>query len=74
MLIQHIIVEPSISNCETSKLPCISIWILAALNGSGDQSKLKQFLIKEPSMPTQITNKIAHLGSDASILVNDEDF
>ena len=72
MFIKHIVVEASISNSKTSKLSRVSIRISAALNGCRDKPKLKQFLIEEASMSTQITDKVAHLGSNWSILMNNQ--
>lgn len=64
MFIKHIVVEASISNSETSKLPRVSIRISAALDGRRDEPKLKQFLIKEASMSAQISNEVANLRSN----------
>jgi len=72
MFIKHIVVEASISNSKTSKLPRVSIRISAALDGRRDEPKLKQFLIKEASMSAQISNEVAHLGSNWSILMNNK--
>ena len=56
--------EASVSHSEASKLPRVSIRVLAALNGRRDQPKLEQLLVEEPSVSTQVSDKITDLGSN----------
>lgn len=64
MLIQDVIVEASISDCKASELPSVSVRILAALDGSGDQPELEQLLIEEASVATQVADQVTDLGPD----------
>ena len=64
MFIQDVVMEASVAHSEASKLPRVSIRILATLNGRRDQPKFEQLLVEEPSVSTQISDKIADLGSN----------
>jgi hypothetical protein len=70
VLVEHIVVESSISHSKASELPSVSIRISAALNGCLNQPKLKELFVEEACVSAQVTNKIAHLGSDSSILMH----
>lgn len=70
MLIKHIVVETSISDCETGKLPGVSIRVTAAFDGGCDQTKLQKLLVEEARVSTKITDQIADLSPDGGIVVN----
>lgn len=72
MLIQHIIVEASVTYCEASKFPCVTVRVSATLDSGGNQTKLQEFLIEETSVSAQITDQIADFGSDIRILMSDQ--
>ena len=72
VLIQYIVVEPSVTHCEASKLPGVPIWILAAIDSGRNQPKLQQLLIEEPSVSTEIANQVAHLSPDPRILIKNQ--
>ena len=72
MLVEDIVVESGISNCEACELSGVPVWVSAALNGSGDQSKVEEFLVEVTSVSAKITNQVANLGSDRGILVHDQ--
>ena len=64
MLIENVVVEPSITNSEAGELSGVSIRVLTALDGSSDQPKLEQLLVEESSMSAQVSDQIAYLSSD----------
>jgi hypothetical protein len=72
MLIQDVVVEASIANSEASKLASVPIRVLAASNGSFNQSVLEQLLIEEACMSAQVSDQVANLGSDTSILMQNQ--
>ena len=70
MLVEDVIMEASISDCKASKLSCVPVWVLATLNRSGDQTKLEQLFVEEARVPAEVSNQIADLCADRSVLVN----
>ena len=69
MLVQNFIVETGISNSKACKLASVAIRILAALDCSFNQSMLEKLLVEIPGVTAQVTNQVANLGSNASIIV-----
>ena len=67
MLVENVIVETSIANSKARKLPCVSIRISATLNTSSNQAILKQFLIEEASVSTQVSDQVTDLSPNRSI-------
>lgn len=74
VLVKNIVVESSITNSEASELPGVSVWVLAAFNSSRNETKLEQLLVEEASVTTEVSNQVADLGSDGSVVVNDQLF
>ena len=72
MLVENVVVEACITYGEASELTSIPVRITTAFNRSRDETVLKQFLIEEPSMSAKITNQIADLGTNRSILMDDQ--
>ena len=64
--------ESSISDSKAGELSCISISVSATLDCCGNQTKLKKFLIEEASMSAQVSYQVANLGSNGSILMNNQ--
>ena len=74
MLVEDIVVEACISDCETSELSCVSIGVPAAFDCRWNEPKLKKFFIEKPSMSAKIANKVADFGSNRSILMHNKNF
>lgn len=74
MFVEYVVVEASISDGETGKLAGVSIRITAALNGSSNESMLKQLLVKKPCMATKISNEVTNFGTDIGIRMRYERF
>ena len=72
MLIQDLVVEAGVSNGETSKLPSVAIWVLAARDCSFDQAMLQELLVEVASMSAQVTDQVAYFGPNSRILVANE--
>lgn len=69
MLIQDLVVESGIANCETGKLSGITVRVLTAGYCRLDQSMLQELLIEVACMSAQISNQVAHLGPDSCIFM-----
>ena len=74
VLIQDVVMEASVSYGEASKLPRVSIRVLAALNGRRDQPKLEQLLVEEPSMSAQVSDQVAYLCSNRRVFMDNQSF
>ena len=72
MLVEHFVVETSVSDCKACKFPRITIWISATFNGSRNQAVLKQFLVEEAGVAAEVSNQVAYLGPDAGVLMLDQ--
>ena len=74
MLVENIVMEASVSNSKARELSCVSVWVLAALDSSRNESELQQLFVEEPSMSTEISDQVADFGPDRSISVGNQSF
>ena len=64
VLVQHVIVEASVTNREAGKLPGVTVWVSATLDGCCNQSKVEQLLVKVAGVTAKVTDQVANLRSD----------
>jgi len=72
MLVQDLVMEPGIADCEAGKLPRVPIRVLAARDGSLDQAVLEELLVEISRVSAQVSNQVAYLGPDSSIFMADQ--
>lgn len=72
VLIENIVVEPSIADCKAGKLSSIPIAILATIYRSLDEPMLQKLLIEELSVAAEVSDKVANFSSDPSVLMLDK--
>lgn len=72
MLIQDFVVEASVTNCKAGELPGVPIRVLAACNCSLNQAVLQELFIEVAGVSAEVTNQVAHLSPNTSILMANE--
>ena len=66
--------EASVAYGETGKLPRVAVRVLAALDGGGNEAVLEQLFVEEAGVSAEVSNQVADLGPDGSILVHNKHF
>jgi len=72
MLIKDIIVETSITDCKTGKLPRVPVRIPTALDGSSNKAILKELLIEETSVSAQVADQVAYFSTNVGISMGNQ--
>ena len=69
MLVEHLVVEASISHSEAGKLAGVAVGVLTASDGGLNQSVLQKLLVEVTCVPAEISNQVAYLSPDSCIFV-----
>ena len=69
MLVEHLVVEASISHSEAGKLAGVAVGVLTASDGGLNQSVLQKLLVEVTCVPAEIANQVAYLGPNSCIFV-----
>ena len=72
MLVQHVVVEPCVTNREAGKLPGVAVGVSAALDGRCDQAEVEQLLVEIAGVAAKVTDQVANLRSDRGVLMHDQ--
>lgn len=72
MLVKDVVVEACISDGKARELPGVSIGVSATLNGRGNESEIEELLVEVPRVSAQVSDKVAHLGSDGGVRMHNQ--